>query len=80
MSVYTNELAKPLAIIFHQSLVEARLPQDWNETNVTPILKNGSGADVRSAHCKGCLQGTPDSGGHSLILTVIDDAAVNCIG
>ena len=46
LSVCANELAKPLAIIFHQSLEEGKLPQDSKEANVTPVFKRGTRADV----------------------------------
>jgi len=40
------ELARPLTLIYQNSLNEGRLPQAWREANTTPIYKKGSRANV----------------------------------
>ncbi|KFO63340.1 hypothetical protein N302_09564, partial [Corvus brachyrhynchos] len=37
----TEELAKPLSIIYHQSWLTREVPDDWKLANVTPIHKKG---------------------------------------
>ena len=36
-----NELAKPLTILYRKSMDEAKIPDEWRRTNITPIFKNG---------------------------------------
>ena len=35
----TNEIAKPLAILFTKSMEQGKIPEDWRLSNVTPIYK-----------------------------------------
>ena len=37
----SNELTKPLALLFKKSLQEALIPQQWKKSHVSPIYKNG---------------------------------------
>ena len=37
----SNELTKPLALLFKKSLQEALIPQQWKKSHVSPIHKNG---------------------------------------
>ena len=38
-------LATPLSILFRRSILEAQVPDQWREANVTPIFKKGSRLD-----------------------------------
>ncbi|KAF4796329.1 RNA-directed DNA polymerase from mobile element jockey [Turdus rufiventris] len=40
-----DELAKPLSIIYHQSWLTGKVPDDWKLANVTPIHKKGGKRD-----------------------------------
>ena len=35
----STELSKPLCMICNQSLIEATLPQDWKDANITSLHK-----------------------------------------
>ena len=37
----SNELTKPLALLFKKSLQEALIPQQWKKSHVSPLYKNG---------------------------------------
>ena len=37
-----KELAEPLNMIFHSSIEEGNLPEDWKTANITAIFKKGS--------------------------------------
>ena len=37
-----SAFAKPLSLIFHRSLIEAQVPNNWKLANVTPVFKKGS--------------------------------------
>ena len=37
----TEELAKPLSIIYHQSWLTGEVPDDWKLADVMPIYKKG---------------------------------------
>ena len=37
----SNELTKPLELLFHKSSEEALIPQQWKKSHVSPIYKNG---------------------------------------
>lgn len=37
-----EELAKPVTLLFQQSIQEGKLPQIWKDANVTPLFKKGS--------------------------------------
>ncbi|MDD0245766.1 hypothetical protein PSY47_23705, partial [Shigella flexneri] len=41
----TEELAKPLTIIYQQSWLSGEVPVDWRLANVTPIYKKGRRTD-----------------------------------
>ncbi|KFO96995.1 hypothetical protein N300_05414, partial [Calypte anna] len=41
MKELTEELAKPLSIIYQQSWLTGDIPDDWKLANVTPIHKKG---------------------------------------
>jgi len=41
----SEELAKPLSIIYHQSWLTGKVPDDWRVTNVTPIYRKGQQED-----------------------------------
>ncbi|KAJ7411919.1 hypothetical protein BTVI_48147 [Pitangus sulphuratus] len=42
----TEELIKPLSIIYHQSWLTGEVPDDWKLANVTPIHKKGRKDDL----------------------------------
>ena len=37
----SDYLAKPLTILYHRSLQESIVPEEWKKSNVTPIFKKG---------------------------------------
>ena len=39
-------LSHPLQLIFSQSLLEGKLPQQWKDANVTPLHKKGPKSEV----------------------------------
>lgn len=41
----TDVIAKPLSIIFTQSLQLSKMPEDWRKENVIPIFKKGKKKD-----------------------------------
>jgi len=41
----TEELVKPLSIIYQQSWLTGEVPDDWRITSVTPIYKKGQKED-----------------------------------
>jgi ribonuclease P/MRP protein subunit RPP40 len=41
-------IKKPLALLFQQSLVEGKLPEDWKSATITPLFKKGSKADPQN--------------------------------
>ncbi|RMC08869.1 hypothetical protein DUI87_13863 [Hirundo rustica rustica] len=45
MRELSDELAKPLSIIYHQSWITGKVPDDWKLANVTPIHKKGGRED-----------------------------------
>ncbi|RMC19979.1 hypothetical protein DUI87_00824 [Hirundo rustica rustica] len=45
MRELSDELAKPLSIIYHQSWLTGEVPNDWKLANVTPIHKKGAKED-----------------------------------
>ncbi|KFW79124.1 hypothetical protein N305_02329, partial [Manacus vitellinus] len=45
MRELAEELAKPLSIIFQQSWLSGKVPDDWRLANVTPIHKKGCKQD-----------------------------------
>ncbi|RMC20427.1 hypothetical protein DUI87_01281 [Hirundo rustica rustica] len=45
MRELSDELAKPLSIIYHQSWLTGEVPDDWKLANVTPIHKKGAKED-----------------------------------
>ena len=44
MKELVREIAKPLTKIFRKSMDEAKIPDDWRKSNITPIYKGGSKA------------------------------------
>ena len=38
----STELAPPLAMIFSMSITSGQLPEDWRNTNISPIFKKGN--------------------------------------
>jgi len=43
-----NEIAYPLLLLFRKSLNESSVPNDWKQTNVTPIFKKSSRSSVEN--------------------------------
>ena len=41
-----EEIAEPLSIIYHCSLLTGEVPEDWRLANVTPIYKKGCKEDL----------------------------------
>ena len=39
---FSEELCKPLAILYQRSMDETTIPQDWKESEVVPLYKGGS--------------------------------------
>ena len=48
LSYASEELAKPLSVLFCRSLDEGQLPEDWKLAYVTPIFKKGSKSSVNN--------------------------------
>ncbi len=42
LQTFSNELSKPLAILFNKSFQTGELPEDWKIGNITPIFKKGA--------------------------------------
>jgi hypothetical protein len=40
----SDQISKPLSILFNKSIEESGVPEDWRLANVTPILKKGERA------------------------------------
>ena len=38
----SKEIAKPLGILYRQSLIQDAIPDDWSSANVLPLFKKGS--------------------------------------
>ena len=41
LATFSEQLCKPLCLIFNQSLQSGQVPKDWKLANVTPVYKNG---------------------------------------
>ena len=56
-----NEIAAPLTMLYRKCMEEAKIPDEWRQTHITPIFKKGRRADpgnyrpvnLTSSACKG---------------------------
>ena len=41
LQALSNEISKPLSMIFDKSFAEGTVPADWRDANISPIFKKG---------------------------------------
>ena len=63
-------LLHPLQLIFSQSLLERKLPQQWKDANVTPLHKKGPKSEVGN-YRPVSLTSIPCRVGNRLLLPVL---------
>ena len=65
-----DELARPLSIIYHQSWVTGKVPDDWELASVTPIHKKGDKEDPGN-YRPGILTSVPGKVMEQFVLSAI---------